>query len=382
MISIKSLTKMTKSFFLFFTIFQLSLLSNTYAQEGLNQLDQDQKKHGKWVKKHAGGEEIEFEGVFEHGVPVGVFKRYSTKGKIESILNYRDHGQIAFVEHFHPNGKILARGKYQTQEKDSVWNFYSDEGQLIRSANFKRGKLVGIEKKFYRNGNLKELAFYNQESVLDSIHEEYYENGNPMSVQNLVNGKPEGAFKIYYNNKVYRTIGNYKNGRKHGSWKYYSPRLKLEKEEKYNDGELIFSSEDILTYWDDSTKVIRTKEKYERGGRSSLVAYHPNGKIAREGYYYEGKKDSTWQYFDENGNLESIKTFYRGMKNGQWTYYYPDQVTRKEEAWFKDKRTSEFKEFYPNGTLKVNGHFENGVETKEWIFYDENGRVLKRENKS
>jgi antitoxin component YwqK of YwqJK toxin-antitoxin module len=353
---------MNKLLFLIALIFSTS----TFAQVQQNMLDTKGKKHGLWVVNYKNGK-TKHKTLFVHGIPTGKSERFDTKGKKTSELTLSDNGTIARGKLLHSNGNIMSDGKYTNKNKDSTWNFYSLSGKLIRTEMYVAGTLNGMTTSYYKNGNFKSKTNYIKGSA-NGLQEEFYENGNIRSSKKVINDKTEGAFKLYYDNKVYRIIGHFSKGKKNGKWRYYSPRLKVEKEELYEYGNLIYSSEDIISYWDDSTKVMRTKEKYNKNGRSTLTAY------------YKNKKDSTWKYFDARGEIESIKTFYRGKKNGHWTFYYPGAQPWKELSWYKNKLEGEFKEFFESGKIKVQGQYKNGVESGKWLHYNTNGIVIKTES--
>ena len=342
------------------------ILSTTmFAQGIVNQKDAQGQKHGQWIVKYKSGK-VKHETNFVHGIPTGKSVRYSPKGKITSEMLLSDKGNVARGKLFHNNGNVMANGKYVNKKKDSTWNFYALSGKIIRTENLLNGTLNGQVIEYYENGNIKSKTTYTK-GTAQGLQEDFFANGNIRSSKKVIDGKIQGAFKLYYDNKVYRIIGHYAKGKKNGKWKYYSPRLKVEKEEIYEFGNLIYTSDEILSYWDDSTKVVRTRENYSKSGKSSLIAYHPNGKVSREGYYFKNKKDSTWKYFDKVGKLESVKTFYKGKKNGHWTYYYPNGQAWKEIAWYKNKLEGEFKEFHENGKIKIKGQYKNCGDRKSVV---------------
>ena len=85
-------------------------------------------------------------------------------------------------------------------------------------------------------------------------------------------------------------MGKYTKGRKNGTWKFYTSKLKLEKEERYESGNMVYTTEEVITYWNDSLKKVRSREKFDSDGRSYFKAYHQNGRLYREGYFFKGKK--------------------------------------------------------------------------------------------
>ena len=194
------------------------------------------------------------------------------------------------------------------------------------------------------------------------------------------NGNPTGIVIIYYNNGVPKIVGKYNAGLKDGEWKFYDRRHKIVKTEKHENGAMIYTSEELISYWNDSLEIVRTREKFEKNGRSYLKSYYPTGELHREGYYWKGKKDSSWNYYAKSGELEMVRTFHKGKRQGNWTYKYPNGKVKSEEAWYLDRREGEYVEYYENGKIKIKGNYEKGNKSGEWQYFDENGVLLETKN--
>lgn len=375
---------------LIFSVIAIVCSVFTYGQGDINKLDANGKKQGPWQKEYKNGK-LKYSGQFEAGKPIGEFKRFDEKGKLTSTLNYAENGSAA-GHLYHPNGRPLATGTYVNQKKDGLWLFYSKNGYLFSQVNYKMGAYEGDYKEFYKpmvkrkdtiiNGvseivydTIQRVHFHRQykNGVLSGLAIEYFENGNKRAKKNYDGGLPTGPFVSYYMNGVYKIMGKYENGKKQGTWKFYTDKLKIEKEEKYTNGEMVYTSEEIITYWNDSLKIVRSREKYDKDGRSYFKAYHRNGNLYREGFFYEGKKDSTWQYFNPTGRLDTIRTFYRGMKNGHWTVNHPNGKPRIEQSWSKNKLEGKYEEYYSTGQIKVSGNYTNGQPSGEWKYFDAKG---------
>jgi antitoxin component YwqK of YwqJK toxin-antitoxin module len=365
-----------------------------YGQGDINKTDANGKKEGPWQKKYKNGK-IKYTGQFKAGQPVGEFKRYTNKGKLSSTLNYSSDSKSAAAHLYHPNGKTLASGTYLGQKKEGLWIFYAKKGHLFSKVNYKDGNYEGDYKEFYKPmvkrvdtviagrseiiyDTIQRIHFHRQykNGVLTGKAVEYFDNGNMRVKKNYEGGLPTGPFVSYHMNGVYRVMGKYINGKKQGTWKFYSDKLKLEKEEKYKGGEMVYTSEEIITYWNDSLKIVRSREKYDEDARSYFKAYHQNGNLYREGYFFNGKKDSTWQYFNPTGRLDTIRTFYRGMKNGHWTINHPNGKPRIEQSWSKNKLEGKYEEYFSTGQIKVSGNYHNGQPSGEWKYFDAKGTLV------
>jgi antitoxin component YwqK of YwqJK toxin-antitoxin module len=356
----------------------LTLLSLAQNPE-LNQLTSDGSKTGNWKKKHSSGK-IKFEGTFENDTPVGEFNRYDINGKLTSKLIYSKSGQRAAAEMFKPNGVKIATGIYINQKKDSVWQFFDKKGFLFSEQNYAAGILEGESKEYYPNGNIHFQRNY-KSGEIEGVYKEFYPNGQLRSKKIYQNGNPTGLVIVYYNNGVPKIVGKYNNGLKDGAWKFYDTRHKILKTETHENGSMIYTSEQLISYWNDSIKNIRTVERFAKSGRSYLKSFYPSGELQREGPFWKGKKDSLWNYYTIAGQLETIRTFDKGKRQGNWTYKYPSGKVKSEEAWYLDRREGEYVEYYENGKIKIKGNYKKGNKSGDWQYFDENG-VLIETNKN
>lgn len=104
---------------------------------------------------------------------------------------------------------------------------------------------------------------------------------------------------------------------------------------------------------------IPTKVEYYKwiGDREELVKhirYYSNGEKQEEGYYTNGQKSGKWTYWYENGNKWSEGYFEEGERNG------PGAV------------------WYEGGAIQYTGGYIQGKPDGEWIFYDGEGKEVKR----
>ena len=75
---------MKYTLYFYFILFGSSLC----AQESINQMDANGKRHGVWKKTFPGSQQLRYEGTFDHGKEVGVFKFYCEEcGKQPSVVS-------------------------------------------------------------------------------------------------------------------------------------------------------------------------------------------------------------------------------------------------------------------------------------------------------
>ena len=111
---------------------------------------------------------------------------------------------------------------------------------------------------------------------------------------------------------------------------------------------------------------------------------------------YQKQKDGAFRYFKngeekpydgvlfgkyENGNYLSIQEFKNGIGEGTWTNYYENGNLKEVGTYQKDKVAGPIQKFYPSGKLKAKGNYrEWRIRVGEWIYYDEQGKIIKKEN--
>ncbi|MFL0170728.1 toxin-antitoxin system YwqK family antitoxin [Tenacibaculum maritimum] len=87
------------------------------------------------------------------------------------------------------------------------------------------------------------------------------------------------------------------------------------------------------------------------GQKEYQKTYYNNGKIKKEGWLINDKKNGYWKFYHNNGVL-------------------------KKEGWFKDDFPIKYWYFYRKNSYKEKeGHFIDGKQSKWWLYYDNEGFV-------
>ncbi|MBI9037889.1 MAG: hypothetical protein JEY97_07135 [Bacteroidales bacterium] len=233
---------MIRGFFLFLVL--IFLVPNLGAQNksAINQKDEQRRKQGVWKKKNVYGRMI-YEGNFLDDKPLGEFKYYYGDGGLKAVSKFEKNGSISYTVFYHPNGKMMARGKFINEKKDSTWNFYRKSDELLVSKdNYLDGKIHGESISYYPNGVIAEIINYN-EGVKHGEWVKYFQDGSIQIEGNYINDNIEGKYRIYYPGKILKASGEYKKSLKHGEWKYYSILEELEKHEIFEDGKIVKEKE-------------------------------------------------------------------------------------------------------------------------------------------
>jgi antitoxin component YwqK of YwqJK toxin-antitoxin module len=220
-------------------IFSLSLSAmwqNTHAQGSTNQMDSNGKRNGVW-KKYYTNNRIRYVGTFEHGKEVGTFKYYSASSSENPIIvkNFHENDELADVQFFTTSGILESEGLMKGKNREGKWLFYHIDGKSVMSEeNYLNGRLDGVYKTFYPNGELTEITNY-KGGLIDGNYKKYSVKGLLYNDFNYSKGKLNGM-AIYYSRKTGNLIkkGPFKDDMRVGTW------------ENYVDGELVSTEQPAL----------------------------------------------------------------------------------------------------------------------------------------
>lgn len=228
--------KNSLKFILIITLSISSLVQSINAQEGLNQLDEKGERNGVW-KKYYTNDRIRYIGTFEHGREVGTFKYFSASSSDNPIIikKYNTNDNLADVQFFTTAGILESEGLMNGKKREGKWLFYHNNGKSIMGEeNYTNGKLNGVYKTFFPNGELTEVTSY-KNGLIDGNYKKYSIKGLLYNDFNYKGGKLNGM-AIYYSRKTGDLIkkGPFKNDMRVGTW------------ENYVDGELVSTEQPAL----------------------------------------------------------------------------------------------------------------------------------------
>ena len=224
-----------------------------YKGDTVNVFDQQGRKHGKWVRTFQGSKDIRLIGHFEHGTPQDTFRYYYRDGTLKAINAFGDQGMVSRVKTFHPNGPLMAEGRYVNKKRSGKWTFYDAEGTKSAVQEYKLGDPHGIGVIFYRNGDTASIKHYR-----DSI--------------------PHGPWQQYFKDGKLKTEGRYKNGLRVGEMKRYHPNGKLKYKGRLDENQGYRVGEWV---WYDEKGMMQRKVIYEAGKIDSIIG--PDGELISKG---------------------------------------------------------------------------------------------------
>lgn len=201
--------------------FLLVFTSQFYAQDSINLLDKNGKFHGKYRKFHANGN-LRYEGTFEHGKEVGIFKFYAISGEKTpiAIKEYNTKNDSIKVSFFATSGKLESKGMMIGKNREGKWQYFFSDGKTLMSVeNYKNDLLEGEFIVYYKNGKITEISNY-KNGKLHGNRKRFADDGHIVEDLNYENGIAHGPAKLYDEKGDLYGKGNYENGLKTGVWEF------------------------------------------------------------------------------------------------------------------------------------------------------------------
>ncbi|NND51920.1 MAG: toxin-antitoxin system YwqK family antitoxin [Flavobacteriaceae bacterium] len=222
----------------YFIIFLTFLPIFGLSQSAINQMDENGKRHGKWSKNFEGTKEIRYEGQFEHGKEVGVFKFYQLVGKVSKLAATKEFNEkdgSAYVKFLSLKGNVISEGRMMGKTYIGKWVYYhKNSDQIMTEEHFNsKGELHGLRTVYYDNGQKAEVANY-ENGKLHGDSRYYSQDGVLIKSYIYENDELHGMSKHFDGNGVITVEGPYKRGKKTGIWSYYkNGELQEEKDFTY-----------------------------------------------------------------------------------------------------------------------------------------------------
>ena len=181
---------------------------------------------------------MRYEGAFEHGKEVGLFKFYKLfkkKSLLSATKQFNLDDNSAYVQFLSSRGKIISEGKMVGKTYVGEWKYYHKNSTKVMTteAYTTEGQLTGKRLVYYNNDQLAEEANY-VNGVLEGISKWYSLKGVVLKEFIYKQGELDGISKVNNGKGELLVEGYYKSGKKVGIWKYYeNGQLKEEKDFDY-----------------------------------------------------------------------------------------------------------------------------------------------------
>ncbi|WP_281614419.1 toxin-antitoxin system YwqK family antitoxin [Flammeovirga sp. SubArs3] len=362
----------------------------------------------------------------EHNIKANIWKEFYPSGKIMSTSEMEGELRNGSTTVYDEEGNIKQKGNYVEGKIDGIYYTYFPKSEsLQKESAFVLGELQGESKEYYISGQVKLLIPFDH-NLEHGLRIEYYESGQEMSENKMVEGKSTGNYKNYYENGqlksemitalgkeqkgVFREYaedgtllkeGHMQQGKMHGVTKVFYATGNLKQEFNYQKG--IKKGNQQLFYEDG--KNLKQLEVYAKNATEvAYKAYFENGKISEEGQFTKKQKSGPWKTYYNDGQLKMTKTFVNGFEEGDaMIYNHKGALLTKEKyrkgrlvgiriEYFDDGKTvlmetpydkgyiyGVVKKYYRNGQIREIGKKYKEKKLDTWKYFDENGLLEKEE---
>lgn len=193
------------------------------AQDQFNQLDQKGAKHGVWKGYHPESKRLRYEGTFNHGKEVGMFKFFddTQAGTVIATREFNPADQSVYTIFYDQKSNKVSEGKSVNKQNEGVWKYYHFESKALMSVeNYKKGKLEGTRTVYYADSKPAEEAQY-ANGLKQGTYKKWANNGVVLEEATYDKDQYEG--QAIYRDPLGNVVakGLYKKGKKVGMWQFY-----------------------------------------------------------------------------------------------------------------------------------------------------------------
>jgi len=202
--------------------FLIFLLVSTVAfAQDTNKLDKDGKKQGLWKGIYEESKRPRYEGTFDHGKEVGMFKFFDdTKvGTVIATREFSAKDNSCYTIFYNQKSNKVSEGKVVNKLFEGEWKYYhEDSPQIMATEFYVKGKLKGTRKVFFKNGKIAEETNY-IDGIKNGPYKKYTEDAVVLEDSSFKNGEYDGKATFRDETNQIAGQGLFKDGKKVGMWK-------------------------------------------------------------------------------------------------------------------------------------------------------------------
>ncbi len=203
-------------------LFVLLSIQSFLAQE-TNKLDTKGLKDGLWKGIFEQSKRPRYEGTFNHGKEVGVFKFFddTQAGTVIATREFNAKDNSCYTIFYNQKNNKVSEGKIVNKIYEGEWIYYHENSPSIMTKEiYKKGKLEGKRIVYFKDGKVAEEVNYVND-LKEGVYKKFTEKGILLEETSYIKGQFHGqaTFRDPENNIV--AEGKFKDGKKVGIWKFY-----------------------------------------------------------------------------------------------------------------------------------------------------------------
>jgi antitoxin component YwqK of YwqJK toxin-antitoxin module len=285
-----------------------------------------------------------------NGKKEGLWQTFNAKGELLTQELY-SNGELVkddsdstatfkFEKEFYTNGQLKARYVLDNGKKSGVQSNFDENGNAMVSQLFKQDTLISE-------------GWFTADGLKDSLWQSYSRDGQVLSKGNYVAGKKDGMWFYYFGNKQVEQKGRYIDDLPTGEWIWYYPNGQVRRQENFFRGKY---EGEILDY--DSTGKLIQKQTYAYNTTEGDYYYFIGDRQVK-GKLQNGLREGKWIYNYANGKKAFSAKYKDGLLNGKQKIWYPTGKRESVTSYKKGKVHGKKLEYYEKGGLMHLYYFQN-----------------------
>lgn len=262
------------------------------------------------------------------------------------------HGQVIY---YYPDKKKRLVQNHTNGVLDGKTECFKSNGDLQCTLLFTKGKPIGNHKTYYKNGNIFEESFYDENGTKTGKWKTYDERGGLKNELLYKNGELNGVEIIYMNGFAIGTR-EYIDGKLNGMWKSWSSETKkLESERLMKDNKEVYSI------------------RYLKNGKiARKIEFNSNYQVVKAEYYNKEGSVFYEEKYNAEKSSEGIHKTYMYDKNDDYFLYGEQEYNKK--GFFVREKIFMPNEGYIETEFTLNGHsiktiYKDNKISKEYYLY-------------
>lgn len=207
-----------------------------------NRRDEKGRRQGDWMRFHPNGKPA-YKARFKDDQPIDTLTRFYKNGKKFVEIVFEEQTNRGKGKFFSEQGDLLAEGFYLNMQKDSIWRFYDEDGNLKSKEMFQFDKREGKSKVFFDSGQSASEVNY-EKGKKHGVEKRYYPDGKLRVSLTYQNGQLDGLYSVFFEDGQKEIEGYYKNNMRHETWTFYDARGNKRFSLMFDNGEL--QNEELL----------------------------------------------------------------------------------------------------------------------------------------
>lgn len=241
---------------------------------------------------------------------------------------------------------------------------------------FENDQPVGMFKRFYPNGQVKE-EIEQKGTKPEGTHRIYYIGGELETEKHVREGKFHGDYITYYRNGQVRSESHFEDGVHTKAEKWYFPDGSLWREITYQGRYRSIVSKKEM-YSDGSVKYDNTGGGQPIEGKPNglLKEWYPDGSIESEKSYTDGVQDGPYKiYYKTSGQLWEEGKYKNGVLDGRFRKWWKNGEDAYDYSYVDGKMHGSYSAWYDNREDWEEATYENGVKQGHYAKWYNNGKL-------